>query len=149
MSSSYREQWLSKLPFEVGDMVKVSENAKYSFGLGGKIGKIIRIRDRMSNYRAGAVRRFTAEFVVLFNFPDPNVPSRYREQGFLVECDQPKESWDLEKVQAMRNNYGISMDAEGLSCSNPYLISMAFSRPSKPKKSGVWPRGLNTKRVEC
>ena len=38
---------------------------------------------------------------------------------------------------------------DSLSCSNPYLISMAFSRPIKPKKSGVWPRGLNTKRVEC
>ena len=38
---------------------------------------------------------------------------------------------------------------DSLSCSNPYLISMAFSRPSKPNKSGVWPRGLNTKRVEC
>ena len=37
---------------------------------------------------------------------------------------------------------------DSLSCSNPYLISMAFSRPSKPKKSGVWPRGLNTKRVD-
>ena len=148
MSSSQREQWLSKLPFEVGDMVKVLGNARYSYGLGGKIGQIIRIRDQRSNYRSAGLR-FTAEFVVLFNFPDPNVPSLYREQGFLVECDQPKESWDLEKVQAMRNNYGISMDAEGLSCSNPYLISMAFSGPSRPNKSGVWPRGLNTKRVEC
>ena len=126
-------------------MVKVLGNA---YGLGGKIGKIIKIIDQDSNYR-GVDFRFTAEFVVLFNFPDPNVPSLYREQGFLVECDQPKESWDLEKVQAMRNNYGISMDAEGLSCSNPYLISMAFSGPSRPNKSGVWPRGLNTKRVEC
>ena len=38
---------------------------------------------------------------------------------------------------------------DSLSCSNPYLISMAFSGPSRPNKSGVWPRGLNTKRVEC
>ena len=146
MSSPQREQWLSKLPFEVGDMVKVLRND--SHGLGGEIGKITNIRDQYSNYRGGK-RGFTAEFVVLFNFPDPNVPSLYREQGFLVECDQPKESWDLEKVQVMRNNYGILMDAEGLSCSNPYLINMAFSGPSRPNKSGVWPRGLNTKRVEC
>ena len=38
---------------------------------------------------------------------------------------------------------------DSLSCSNPYLINMAFSGPSRPNKSGVWPRGLNTKRVEC
>ena len=38
---------------------------------------------------------------------------------------------------------------DSLSCSNPNLISMAFSGPSRPNKSGVWPRGLNTKRVEC
>ena len=102
-------------------MVKVLGNA---YGLGGKIGKIIKIIDQDSNYR-GVKFRFTAEFVVLFNFPDPNVPSLYREQGFLVECDQPKESWDLEKVQAMRNNYGISITSQNPP--NPYLTTINVS----------------------
>ena len=43
----------------------------------------------------------------------------------------------------------LDFETDSLSCSNPYLISMAFSGPSRPNKSGVWPRGLNTKRVEC
>ena len=56
----------------------------------------------------------------------------------------------------MKSNHGISIQShvghqsiDSLSCSNPYLINMAFSGPSRPNKSGVWPRGLNTKRVEC
>ena len=124
MSSSYREQWLSKLPFEVGDMVKVLENM-HSYGLEGKIGQIIRIRDQDSNYRCPRFC-FTAEFVVRFNLPDPNVPSRYLEEGFLVQCDQPKESWALEKVQATTNNYGISITSQNPP--NPYLTTINVRR---------------------
>jgi hypothetical protein len=100
-SSEVKERWLSTLPFKVDDIVKVSNNYKV-YELKGKIGIITAIYERDSNYRGRLMAdgmadrmaddRMAAECVVKFG---PSVSDLYREQGFLVEFDEPEETWPL------------------------------------------------------